>query len=502
MMTPPPSVSVEEGRVVTTPTEGLGTGTPPHGGAPGSPNFHSEQPSHHPPGPPSLPDHLSTHQQEDEENMHTSTSTTIHEDDIIGGRGAKVNGRPGNKRFRALCFSRKPEFDAGNHAAKRRIATEIVHLLQSQHQTRFLKKSASANNGGWNEMTQEQAIQKACQVMRDYRRPDRLALREAQEAQRSGNSTTSTSSVRPPPHPHPHNHNHNIPPPLNNKPNNNSNQNKFKQPTPTAPTPTTQLTPFVENPFGVRDHDILSGRGAFVNGHVGNQRLRKLALERKEAFDNGNFTEKQALASEIVTQIRALGGRFLKKKSKQQQQQGDDEWEELSDDKAIHKACQVMRDINRADRVDRDTKRKGKKRPIHNNNNNNQNNNNNMPHHHHHPPPVPVVPPPPPFATVEGQLPPPPLPPPLPGIFPPPPPPLHHDHNSMKSDEHEHDNLKDDLVVAEEEEAPSSNDNEHEHDNDMEQHDQQQHQHDDEEDPDTMDEQVDDTPAAEAFILV
>jgi hypothetical protein len=162
------------------------------------------------------------------------------------------------------------------------------------------------------------------------------------------------------------------------------------------------LEPIIENPFGVHDHDILSGRGAFVNGHIGNARLRTLASERKIQFDSGGYTEKRALATEIVQIIKALDppGRFLKRSKKnkpedeqllllqqqqqqlllqqQQQQQQDGQgnmfnlpprgldgtWEELSDEKSIHKACQVMRDIDRPDRKDRELRRAKKKQKL------------------------------------------------------------------------------------------------------------------------------------------
>jgi hypothetical protein len=117
----------------------------------------------------------------------------------------------------------------------------------------------------------------------------------------------------------------------------------------------------------VHDHDVLSGRGAFVNGHVGNERFRCLAIERKPLFDAGNYTEKRALATEMVNIIRGLNppGRFLKRinnndalsnssehdSSSLQSTRLDSEWEELSDERAIHKACQVMRDLNRPDRA-------------------------------------------------------------------------------------------------------------------------------------------------------
>jgi hypothetical protein len=138
------------------------------------------------------------------------------------------------------------------------------------------------------------------------------------------------------------------------------------------------IEPIIENPYGVHNHDVLSGRGAFVNGHLGNARLRQLAQERKPQFDAGNFAEKRALATEIVGIIRALDppGRFLKRVIAKKDADGsvDDDkadglirgvegdWEELSDDRAIHKACQVMRDLQRPDRVGekKGRKRKGK----------------------------------------------------------------------------------------------------------------------------------------------
>ena len=117
------------------------------------------------------------------------------EPDVLSGRGASVNAHGGNKKFRALCFCRKPEFDAGNHAAKRRIATEIVTATTSGTHARFLKKK-KGDKGAWFEMNLDQAILKACQVMRDYKRPDRLAIREmmaqngsARKRQRTQEST-------------------------------------------------------------------------------------------------------------------------------------------------------------------------------------------------------------------------------------------------------------------------------------------------------------------------
>jgi len=361
-----------------------------------------------------------------------------NEMDVLSGRGAAVNNHPGNKKFRALCFVRKAHFDLGNHAAKRQLATEIVEILQcgADHPpSRFLKKrpahalpaptaeeleAATQTNGGasvlYYAMTKEQAILKAQQVMRDYKRPDRLEAKmlqqQAAQARYDGTDGGAANGV-------------NVPKPHR------------ARATPSTPLDVvaqldapdvTKDTLFQVNPFGVHAHDVLSGRGAYVNGHVGNARLRKLATDRKAQFDSGNYTEKRALATEIVTIIKGLEppGRFLKKASPaaieavaaakaaeaaaaavKEDGKTEDEpkaaenkdapkddaaaaasteaasaekkdgeaaktedaakptadkyapppptlidgiWEELTDDKAVHKACQVMRDISRPDR--------------------------------------------------------------------------------------------------------------------------------------------------------
>ena len=389
-------------------------------------------------------------QQPDDEDLaiRTDPNVTIepiwdpHELDVLTGRGAMVNANLGNKKFRSLCFARKMEFENGNHATKRRVATEIVQLTQQSWGSRFLTRNiqkskyqtthkaktskqrdteANSNNtdnakdetdqqqkndptptspqlspppshlvahssggkGPWYEMSMEQAIQKACQVIRDHQRPDRLS--------RGGTSATSSMML-----------------------NSVSNDPLHHRPITTSLTPKKKnratATPALEEgvaatlhsvinnqsspvsntagggrdtPYGVHDHDVLCGRGAYVNGHTGNHRLRQMATARKTQFDNGNYTEKRALATEIVMQIRNLNppGRFLRKlpsgsaassSSNGVIVQGGPEfegiastnngdttlWEELSDERAIHKACQVMRDMDRADRKDREERRK------------------------------------------------------------------------------------------------------------------------------------------------
>jgi hypothetical protein len=184
---------------------------------------------------------------------------------------------------------------------------EVVRIAMNDWGTRFLKKDKE--KGPWYVMTEEQAILKSSQIMRDYNRPDRVAQRESQPAgkiKRYRDSATPMDDV------------------------------VFAQVPP---------EPLVENPFGVHDHDVLCGRGAYVNGNAGNQRLRELALQRKAQFDRGNFTEKRVLATEIVTIIRSLDppGRFLQRARGAGDGKSTSTWEELSDERAIHKVRAILR---------------------------------------------------------------------------------------------------------------------------------------------------------------
>lgn len=88
--------------------------------------------------------------------------------------------------------------------------------------------------------------------------------------------------------------------------------------------------------------------------------MRELGLAHKSDFDAGSFTDKRSLATQIVSIIRGLDppGRFLRHaKTLIFEERNASEWEELDLESSIIKACQVMRDISRLDRKDRDERR-------------------------------------------------------------------------------------------------------------------------------------------------
>jgi hypothetical protein len=91
-------------------------------------------------------------------------------------------------------------------------------------------------------------------------------------------------------------------------------------------------------------HDVLSGRGAFVNAHSGNRHFRTLSWARKPAFDAGNHILKRQLAMEVVHSVLDdldPPGRFLQKVVIGKGIDKTIGWVDMGTEKAINKACQV-----------------------------------------------------------------------------------------------------------------------------------------------------------------
>lgn len=60
--------------------------------------------------------------------------------------------------------------------------------------------------------------------------------------------------------------------------------------------------------------DVLSGRGRFVQYHMGNVHFRHLIAERESEYENceDQLGAKGLVADKVITQIQSSGGRFLK----------------------------------------------------------------------------------------------------------------------------------------------------------------------------------------------
>mmetsp|Transcript_5514 Transcript_5514/g.8025 ORF Transcript_5514/g.8025 Transcript_5514/m.8025 type:complete len:141 (+) Transcript_5514:93-515(+) len=88
------------------------------------------------------------------------------------------------------------------------------------------------------------------------------------------------------------------------------------------------------------DHDVLYGRGNFVNYHKGNAFFRDLVRKNKQSYVKADKRAKKDFAVQIVNQIRnrAPPGRFLK------QNPSTELWEEVGEIEAMKKARQALRE--------------------------------------------------------------------------------------------------------------------------------------------------------------
>lgn len=106
---------------------------------------------------------------------------TVHDHDVLCGRGVNISQHPGNERFRSLVNTRQ---DASycttfTTSEKQVLAEEIVsHIRSLDPPGRFLKRNGRTQSnrgltGPWEELSHRECIKKACQALRDCNRQDR-----------------------------------------------------------------------------------------------------------------------------------------------------------------------------------------------------------------------------------------------------------------------------------------------------------------------------------------
>jgi hypothetical protein len=93
----------------------------------------------------------------------------------------------------------------------------------------------------------------------------------------------------------------------------------------------------IENPH---DHDVLSGRGNFVNYHTGNEHFRMMVRKHKVAYVACPKPQKGKFSKMIYDEIRARDppGRFLKQDDKTKL------WCDIGEKKALDKTRQALRE--------------------------------------------------------------------------------------------------------------------------------------------------------------
>lgn len=88
-------------------------------------------------------------------------------------------------------------------------------------------------------------------------------------------------------------------------------------------------------------NDVLCGRGGAVNSHPGNVAFRRLVHKHRTTYfaSSTRKLDKARIAKEIIAQVHALPGRFLKQDGK------TGKWLEINEQKAKKKCGQAFRDI-------------------------------------------------------------------------------------------------------------------------------------------------------------
>lgn len=92
--------------------------------------------------------------------------------------------------------------------------------------------------------------------------------------------------------------------------------------------------------------DVISGRGSGIQNHIGNVKFRELVSSRKKEYADAEKFKKLCISKEIVAQIRAKGGRFLKESETTLTTQL---YVDIGDKKAWAKTSQTLRDQPKTD---------------------------------------------------------------------------------------------------------------------------------------------------------
>ena len=106
---------------------------------------------------------------------------TVHDHDVLSGRGVNIAQHPGNQRFRTLITTFRDQEYCTSYSAgeKRAVALQIIqHIKKLDPPGRFLKRDGRGQgnrglNGPWDELSEREAIKKTCQALRDCNRQDR-----------------------------------------------------------------------------------------------------------------------------------------------------------------------------------------------------------------------------------------------------------------------------------------------------------------------------------------
>ena len=97
-------------------------------------------------------------------------------------------------------------------------------------------------------------------------------------------------------------------------------------------------SPFV----ALRDNDIVCGRGAPTNFHIGNSQFRELVLDYHRAYFVAKRSDKPRIAMKVLDVLASQGARFVRRIKGRSS--ASSQWEEVAHKVAYEKVCQALRD--------------------------------------------------------------------------------------------------------------------------------------------------------------
>lgn len=100
----------------------------------------------------------------------------------------------------------------------------------------------------------------------------------------------------------------------------------------------TPSSPFVT----LRDSDIVCGRGAPTNFHVGNSQFRVLVLDYHRSYFVAKRSDKPRIAMKVLDVLASRGARFVRRVKGRSS--GSSYWQEVAHKIAYEKVCQALRD--------------------------------------------------------------------------------------------------------------------------------------------------------------
>jgi len=119
-----------------------------------------------------------------------SSILTVHDHDVLSGRGVNIAHHPGNERFRSLVTSNTDQAYCTSYSVteKKAVAHQIVkHIKNLDPPGRFLKREGRGAvsrglDGPWEELSEKDTVKKTCQALRDCNRHDRSGYAEGVSA--------------------------------------------------------------------------------------------------------------------------------------------------------------------------------------------------------------------------------------------------------------------------------------------------------------------------------